>query len=442
VDSIQVSYRSQLERMTGEHENRDETLYDTTLAGIDMDRIVYRGDRKALAELLADAEFSSTVNELLSDLKPYNARKDLLTKALKITRGMMAGLYQVTDHCARTLKLNAEIEVYVNQDGRFNAACYPPVKDKVLLVLTSSLLEKFSEKELAFVIGHEIGHYLFEHTRFPVDYILQNHGGRLSPLHAMKLYAWIRNAEITADRVGMICCGDFAVAAHTFFKLSSGITSPLFQFDLKDYLAQLDDLRIEVTGEDADPQDWFSTHPFNPMRLKALEVFVQGQAFHRLAGRDGGRLTSEQVENEVSELMKMMEPSYLLESGDVGAKARRLLLAAGFIVACANGVVVRAEVEALASVVGAQMSPDEIGQMFSRPIPEVRELAQSLMKDLNALLTGVQKLQLVRDLIIISCADGAFDQAEAQCLHWICDGLSVDPRFIEQVLTSARRGVD
>jgi tellurite resistance protein len=148
------------------------------------------------------------------------------------------------------------------------------------------------------------------------------------------------------------------------------------------------------------------------------------------------------VENEVSELMKMMEPSYLLESGDVGAKARRLLLAAGFIVACANGVVVRAEVEALASVVGAQMSPDEIGQMFSRPIPEVRELAQSLMKDLNALLTGVQKLQLVRDLIIISCADGTFDQAEAQCLHWICEGLSVDPRFIEQVLASARRGVD
>ena len=125
VDSIQVSYRSQLERMTGEQESRDESLYDTTLAGIDMNRLVYRGDRKALAELLADAEFSSTVNQLLSDLKPYNARKDLLTKALKITRGMMAGLYQVTDHCVKTLKLNAEIEVYVNQDSRFNAACYP-----------------------------------------------------------------------------------------------------------------------------------------------------------------------------------------------------------------------------------------------------------------------------------------------------------------------------
>jgi Zn-dependent protease with chaperone function/uncharacterized tellurite resistance protein B-like protein len=442
VDSIQVSYRTQLERMTGEQESRDETLYDSTLAGIDMNRLVYRGDRKALAELLADAEFSSTVNELLSDLKPYNARKDLLTKALKITRGMMGGLYQVTDHCARTLKLNAEIEVYVNQDGRFNAACYPPMKDKVLLFLTSSLLEKFTQQELAFVIGHEIGHYLFEHTRFPVDYILQNHGGRLSPLHAMKLYAWIRNAEITADRVGMICCGDFAVAANTFFKLSSGITSALFQFNLKDYLAQLEDLQGEVSGQDADPQDWFSTHPFNPMRLKALEVFIQGQAYHELTGKTGGGLTSEQVENQVSELMKIMEPTYLQDNSDAGTKARRYLLAAGFLVAGANGVVVRPEVQALSSAVGAQVSPDEIREMFSRPLPEVKEMVQALSKDLSALLTGVQKLQLVRDLIVISYADGAIDEAELNCLVWLCETLGVDPRFIEQVLASARRGVD
>ena len=187
-----------------------------------MDRLVYRGDRKALAELLADASFSSTVNRLLAELKPHNARKELLTRALKLTRGMMPGLYQVTDSCAKTLQLKVDIEIYVNQDSRFNAACYPPVKEKVLLVVTSSLLEKFSQDELAFVIGHELGHYLYEHTRFPVDYILENNGGSLSPLHAMKLYAWIRNAEITADRVGMICCRKFDVAANTFFKLSSG----------------------------------------------------------------------------------------------------------------------------------------------------------------------------------------------------------------------------
>jgi uncharacterized tellurite resistance protein B-like protein len=258
----------------------------------------------------------------------------------------------------------------------------------------------------------------------------------------MKMYAWIRNAEITADRVGMICCRDFDVAANTFFKLSSGITTAAFQFNLKDYLAQLEDLRGEVSEQEADPQDWFSTHPFNPMRLKALEVFIQGQSYHELIGLQGGRLTAEQVENEVSELMKLMEPTYLQDTGDVGTKARRYLLAAGFLVAGANGVIARSEVAALASVVGAQVSPDEIREMFSRPVPEVKELVQTLSKDLTALMTGVQKLSLVRDLVVISFSDGAIDQAELNCLVWLCEGLGVDPRFIEQVLASARRGVD
>ncbi len=249
VESIQTSYRDRLERMSENGSERDHSLYDHSLAGIDMDRLVYRGDRKALAELLADASFSSTVNRLLAELKPHNARKELLTRALKLTRGMMPGLYQVTDSCAKTLQLKVDIEIYVNQDSRFNAACYPPVKEKVLLVVTSSLLEKFSQDELAFVIGHELGHYLYEHTWFPVDYILENNGGSLSPLHAMKLYAWIRNAEITADRVGMICCRKFDVAANTFFKLSSGITSSAFQFSVKDYLAQLEDIRYEVASK-------------------------------------------------------------------------------------------------------------------------------------------------------------------------------------------------
>ena len=79
VESIQTSYRDRLERMSENGSERDHSLYDHSLAGIDMDRLVYRGDRKALAELLADASFSSTVNRLLAELKPHNARKELLT---------------------------------------------------------------------------------------------------------------------------------------------------------------------------------------------------------------------------------------------------------------------------------------------------------------------------------------------------------------------------
>ena len=442
VQSIQTSYRAHLERMSEDEQTRDETLYDQTLAGIDMNRLVFRGDRRALAELLADAEFSSTVNRLLAELKPHNARKELLTKALKISRGMMPTLYQVVDHCARTLELTSDIEVYVNQDSHFNAACYPPAKDKVFLMLTSSLLEKFSGEELTFVIGHELGHYLFEHTRFPVDYILQNNGGQLAPLHAMKLYAWIRNAEITADRVGMVCCRNFDVAANTFFKLSSGITSSVFQFSVKEYLAQLDDLRSEVASQESDPQDWFSSHPFNPMRLKALEVFTKGQPYRELIGSNGGTLTADEVADQVTELMSIMEPTYLTDTGDVGDKARAYLLKAGFLVAAANGVIERSEVEALASLAGPAVSPEEIREVFNQPVEVVREQVIELSKDIAHMMTGIQKLQLIRDMVVISYADGSIDQQEMDCLVWLCENVGVDSRFIQQILTTAARGVD
>ena len=442
VQSIQTSYRTHLERMSENEQTRDETLYDQTLAGIDMHRLVFRGDRRALAELLADAEFSSTVNRLLAELRPHNARKELLTKALKISRGVMPTVYQVVDHCARTLELTSDIEVYVNQDSHFNAACYPPAKDKVLLMLTSSLLEKFSIEELTFVIGHELGHYLFEHTRFPVNYILQNNGGRLAPLHSMKLYAWMRNAEITADRVGMVCCRNFDVAANTFFKLSSGITSSVFQFSVKEYLAQLDDFRSEVASQESDPQDWFSPHPFNPMRLKALEVFTKGQPYRELIGSDGGTLTADEVADQVTDLMSIMEPTYLTDTGDVGDKARAYLLKAKVLVAAANGVFERSEVEALESLVGPAVSLDEIREVFNQPVDVVREQVVELSKDIAYMMTGLQRLQLIRDIVVISYADGSIDQQEMDCLVWLCENVGVNPRFIQQILTSATRGVD
>ena len=261
-------------------------------------------------------------------------------------------------------------------------------------------------------------------------------------LHAMKLYAWMRNAEITADRVGMVCCRSFDVAANTFFKLSSGITSSVFQFSVKEYLAQLDDLRSEVASQESDPEDWFSPYPFNPMRLKALEVFTKGQPYRELIGSNGGTLTADEVADQVTELMSIMEPTHLTDTGDVGDKARAYLLRAKFLVAAANGVFERSEVEALESLVGLAVSLDEIREVFNQPVDVVREQVVELSKDIAYMMTGLQRLQLIRDIVVISYADGSIDQQEIDCLVWLCENVGVNPRFIQQILTSAARGVD
>ena len=178
------------------------------------------------------------------------------------------------------------------------------------------------------------------------------------------------------------------------------------------------------------------------MRLKALEVFTKGQPYRELIGSDGGTLTADEVANQVTDLMSIMEPTYLTDTGDVGDKARAYLLKAKFLVAAANGVFERSEVEALESLVGPAVSLDEIREVFNQPVDVVREQVVELSKDIAYMMTGLQRLQLIRDIVVISYADGSVDQQEMDCLIWLCENVGVNPRFIQQILTSAARGVD
>ena len=175
------------------------------------------------------------------------------------------------------------------------------------------------------------------------------------------------------------------------------------------------------------------------MRLKALEVFTKGQPYRELVGSNGGTLTAEEVAEQVTDLMSIMEPTYLT---DVGDKARAYLLRAKFLVAAANGVFERSEVEALENLVGPAVSLDEIREVFNQPVDVIREQVVELSKDIAYRMTGLQRLQLIRDIVVISYADGSIDQQEIDCLVWLCENVGVNPRFIQQILTSAARGVD
>jgi Zn-dependent protease with chaperone function/uncharacterized tellurite resistance protein B-like protein len=444
VDQIQDSYQDRMRTMSSSDAAFAEGrgIYNQNLSGLDMDLLVYKGDREALVGLLTDAEFSSTVNRLLGETEPHNARKQLLASGLKLTRGMAPKLYQVADHCRKALQLKSDVEVYVVQDAAFNAACFAPVAKKTLLFVTSALVERFSLRELAFVIGHEMGHYLFEHTRFPIDYILSHGEGYLSPLHAMKLFAWTRSAEVTADRAGLVCCRDFATAANTFFKLSSGITSAAVDFSLQEYLKQLKDIQQEIDKGEGDPRDWFSSHPFSPLRVKALEIFNRSQAYHSLIGKEGGFVSKKELEIQVASLMEIMEPDYLKGDTDIDKKAQHYVLNAGFLVAAANGTVERSELEALAGILGHSVRTEEILGMCEQPLEEVQNKVVELTEEINRLMAPARKLCLIRDMVVISYADGSVDEHEMKCLYWLCDGLEIDTSFVDHVLQSAQRGVD
>lgn len=412
-----------------------QRFYTDEFCTLELDEVVYDGDRDLVKDLIDDKPFLDAATRIMARVKPYNARKNLLKNGLKLTRKLAPEVHKVLDVCRDRLGLKAEVEIYVESDNNLNAFCCPPANNCLIIGVTSALLERFDEAELTFVLGHEIGHALFNHSRFPVRTLLENdQGGEFSPLHAMRLYSWKRNAEISADRIGLICGQDFTAAARAFFKLSSGVTSGNLRFEVDEFVAQLAELS-QQEGGGIDPQDWYSTHPFSPMRVKALEMFNRSENYLKLQNRpDAAEISEAQLEADVKKFMATMEPVYLSEQTEVSRFMRDFLFTSGFLVAAANGTIEDTELDALAKV----LSPDEVAKHLSdlgeTSIEEMWKKQGELANRLNIMVPVIGKLNLIKDMTIIAAADGSIDEHEMAVMYRIASSLNIREEFVDHVI--------
>jgi len=115
-------------------------------------------------------------------------------------------------------------------------------------------------EELDFVIGHEFGHFLFEHHAYPTP---QEAGNELRYLELR------RASEISADRIGLVACEDIEVALRAILKVASGLDESNLEIDVAAYLRQVRDLQIGIGDESL----LYSSHPPFPLRARALLRF-------------------------------------------------------------------------------------------------------------------------------------------------------------------------
>jgi uncharacterized tellurite resistance protein B-like protein len=414
------------------------SIYNQQQCTIDLDATVYDGDRDYVIEFNQDPNIQKALNEINSNGSVFQSRKHLLKSSLRLTPSLAPMLYKIGSKCKETLGLKAAIEFYVYQSDRFNASCYPPDENRLYIILTSNILEKFKEDELAFVIGHEIGHALFEHFRYPASRIMEIGDDYLSPLHAMKLFAWNRNAEISADRIGLLTCQGYDAAARTFFKLSSGVTTDSLDFQLNEYLQQFVDLEDILANSELDPEDWYSSHPFSPLRIKALELFRQSETYFKLLNRSGGSLTEEEMENSIQHILSLMEPTYLNEESEAGTLILQFMFLAGYLITVADGTIQDSELQALSTLVSPELFAECMRTTGDKDEEAMRVEIQNIAEKLNAFLSPIQKLNILRDLSIISYADGEINEAEVAVLYGLSNLMCIRPEFIDQILNDTQ----
>ncbi len=351
-------------------------------------------------------------------------RRRLLTTSVRLSEAMAPDLHRIANECSERLELGIELELYVYSSPVYNAMCFKPEANRLFVMFSSSLLEAFTDAELKFVMGHELGHHVYNHHQIPIGYILRG-GTRPDPRLALDLFTWSRYAEISADRAGAHCAQDLLAVSRALFKLASGLSGTTVQFHLDDFLAQVDAMQIEdaVPGQGAPKEDWFSTHPFSPLRVKALTLFYNSN----LAG---GSQTKDELEVSVQGVMSLMEPSYLDGRTDTAENMRRLLFAGALIVANADGNISEEEVAIFEKFFGKgafsdSLNLDALQSDLEDRIAQVQEMAST-----------PQAMQVLRDLCLVARAEGRISQVETDVLNEIADGLGVAREFVCQSLDS------
>ena len=355
---------------------------------------------------------------------PSGLRRRLLATSVRLSKTMAKDINVMADECIEKLGVELPLELYVYSSPQFNAACFKPEEDRLFVMFSSSLLEAFDSQELRFVMGHELGHHVYRHHDIPIGYLLR--GQHPDPKLALELFAWSRYAEISADRAGAYCAQDINAVARSLFKLASGLSSKVIKFSLDDFIAQVDEMQVEDAepGQGAPQEDWFSTHPFSPLRVKALDLFERS----KMSGH--GDMADAELEVGVQSLMSLMEPSYLEGKTDVGETMRRLLFAGAIAVADASHNISKKEIEVFEKFFGrysfnGKLNIEKLKQQLPQRIEETKQLA-----------SHTQCMQVLRDLCVIAMADNKTSSAERTILDEIANGLGVPVAFITQTLDS------
>lgn len=383
-------------------------------------------DMQMAGQLLAEPEVQA-VNRQIERMETegvQSTRRRLLATSVRLSPSMAPGLTRIANECIQRLGVDLPVELYAYSSPHYNAACVKPEEGRLFIMFSSSLLDAFDEEELRFVMGHELGHFIYDHHAIPVGYLLKGQKP-ISPELALKLTSWSRFAEISADRAGAFCTHSLHAVSRSLFKLASGVTSSIVRFNLADFLQQVEDMKPEEDNpsNSAPVSDWFMTHPFSPLRVKALQLFHQS----RHMTEKGVDIPT--LELGIESLMALMEPSYL-QSKTQGALAMRHLLFAGcLLVADANGEISEQEIETFEKFFGRYEYKEHFNLEKLRK--ELPKRAAQVVKH-NAL---PKRMQVLRDLCVMAKAEGKAQHAEVVILKEIANRLEIPVFFVDQLLS-------
>ncbi len=215
---------------------------------------------------------------------------------LRVTTDNLPEIWTVFATARDRLSLPFTPELYIRNDDEINA--FTAGAQRPVVVINSGAVDNLDEKELLFVIAHEMGHIKSGHVLyyqianyFPVlaDLLGDATMGFSKLVSVGMQYAllhWQRTSELTADRAGLLACQDPQVAFRAMMKLAGFPRKYVDRINVDDFLAQaeefeaMDQTTIDKVAKYLSISE--ANHPWTVMRAKELLNWIKKHGYERV----------------------------------------------------------------------------------------------------------------------------------------------------------------
>ncbi len=361
----------------------------------------------------------------------------VMSTQLRLTPLLAPRLCTLLDQARERIRFDHAVELYVAPDSVVNAfALHSLAADQPHVVsLTAGMVERMTDAELLFALGHELGHLHYRHYRaLLIDHAIgqdERGNSRVPPLLGARMQTWSRLAELSADRAGLVAVdGDLDTIVSAFFKLASGLGPEHLRFDISAFLEQLEDLQ---KMKRRDVLATFS-HPVTPVRVRALQLFTEAGGS---LDPSGGAGALEPVDADIARIARLLDYEVTKE---LDVHARDFLLAGGLLAAHSDEEGITDDQWQLLINLLLPLTSDPEAQIDRI---ETVEQAQARLEETAAWLrdnAGEERFFLFRQLAHMVAVDGRLQAGEQELMTAVAALLHIPDKAANEMVYEVLAG--
>ena len=278
----------------GNGDGEDRTGSDrVVLTGISSRVWEHPADRAALAALRKLPMFDQVLRAVFGFFGEKPIRLAFQANAVQVGPNQFPRIWDLYCEVCDTLDAPTRYPLFVSQNPVVNAGAYG--MKEPFVILNSGTAALLSDEQVAYVLGHEVGHVMSDHVlyRTMTQLLIQlaKLGFPVVGLAArailVALLEWGRKSELSADRAGLLAIQEPETVMSSMLRMAGGGSDE--ESSLPEFIRQ-----AEAYRESGDLADQVfkvlnllgQTHPFWVLRLSELRAWIETGDYDRVLRGD------------------------------------------------------------------------------------------------------------------------------------------------------------